>query len=87
MSFKDVLVALTTYPEPTPLPVVDDAIDLAGALGAQVFAIALLSRSFPTAPITSPRSIAVISEVTYSPRELLSPRSRFSCGLSPERLA
>jgi nucleotide-binding universal stress UspA family protein len=40
MSFKDVLVALTTYPEPTPVSAVDDAIDLAAALGAKVSAIA-----------------------------------------------
>jgi hypothetical protein len=40
MSFKDVLIALTTYPQPTPLSAVDDAIDLATALGAKVSAIA-----------------------------------------------
>jgi nucleotide-binding universal stress UspA family protein len=40
MSFKDVLVALTTYPEPTPVSAVDDAVDLAAALGAKVSAIA-----------------------------------------------
>jgi nucleotide-binding universal stress UspA family protein len=40
MSFKDVLVALTTYPEPTPISAMDDAIDLAAALGAKVSAIA-----------------------------------------------
>ena len=40
MSFKDVLIALTTYPEPTPLSAVDDAVDLAAALGAKVSAIA-----------------------------------------------
>jgi nucleotide-binding universal stress UspA family protein len=40
MSFRDVLVALTTYPQPTPVSAVDDAIDLAAALGAKVSAIA-----------------------------------------------
>jgi nucleotide-binding universal stress UspA family protein len=40
MSFKDVLVALTTYPEPTPESAVDDAVDLAAALGAKISAIA-----------------------------------------------
>jgi nucleotide-binding universal stress UspA family protein len=40
MSFKDVLIALTTYPEPTPVSAVDDAVDLAAALGAKVSAIA-----------------------------------------------
>ena len=40
MAFKDVLVALTTYPDPTPVSAVDDAIDLAAALGAKISAIA-----------------------------------------------
>ena len=39
MSFKDVLVALTTYPEPTPVAAVDDAVDLAAAFGAKISAI------------------------------------------------
>jgi hypothetical protein len=40
MSFKDALIVLTTYPELTPVSAVDDAIDLAAALGARVSAIA-----------------------------------------------
>jgi nucleotide-binding universal stress UspA family protein len=40
MAFEDVLVALTTFPEPTPVSAVDDAIDLAAALGAKISAIA-----------------------------------------------
>jgi len=40
MAFKDVLIALTTYPEPTPVSAVDDAVDLAAALGAKASAIA-----------------------------------------------
>jgi hypothetical protein len=40
MSFKDILVALTTYPEPTPASAVEDAVDLAVALGARI-------RAFP----------------------------------------
>jgi nucleotide-binding universal stress UspA family protein len=40
MSFRDVLVALTTYPQPTPVSAVDDAVDLAAALAAKVSAIA-----------------------------------------------
>ena len=60
MSFKDVLIALTTYPEPTPVSAVDDAVDLAAALGAKISAIAcevtinvpgsLLARSFLNVP-------------------------------------
>jgi nucleotide-binding universal stress UspA family protein len=40
MAFKDVLIALTTYPEPTPVSAVDDAVDIAAALGAKISAIA-----------------------------------------------
>lgn len=40
MSFKDVLLTLTSYPEPTPVTAVDDAIDIAVALGAKISAIA-----------------------------------------------
>jgi nucleotide-binding universal stress UspA family protein len=40
MSIKDALLALTTYPEPTPLPAVEDAADLAAAMGAKLSAIA-----------------------------------------------
>jgi nucleotide-binding universal stress UspA family protein len=39
MSFKDVLIALRTYPQPTPVSAIDDAIDLAAALGARISAI------------------------------------------------
>ena len=44
MTFKDVLLALTTYPDPTPVSAVDDAIDIATALGARVSAIACAVR-------------------------------------------
>src|SRR6516164_1797428 len=40
MAFKDVLVALTTYPEPTPISAVDDSVDLTAVLGANISAIA-----------------------------------------------
>ena len=40
MAFKDVLLALTTYPEPTPVSAVDEAIDVAAAIGASISAIA-----------------------------------------------
>src|SRR4051794_30958901 len=40
MSFKDILVALTTYPEPTPVSAVEEAVELAVALGGRVSAIA-----------------------------------------------
>jgi len=40
MSFKDLLTVLTTYPEPTPVSAVDEAVDLASELGAKISAIA-----------------------------------------------
>lgn len=40
MPFKNLLLALTTYPEPTPLPAVRHAVDLAKALDAQLSALA-----------------------------------------------
>ena len=40
MHFKDALLALTTYPEPTPISALDDAVSLAVALGARISAIA-----------------------------------------------
>ena len=52
MSFKDVLIALTTYPEPTSVSAVNDAIDLAAALGAKVSAIACeVKISAPGSPL------------------------------------
>lgn len=40
MAFKDVLFALTTDPEPTPVTVVEDGVALALALGARISALA-----------------------------------------------
>jgi nucleotide-binding universal stress UspA family protein len=40
MAFKDALLALATYPEPTPVPAVEDAVELAAAIGARISAIA-----------------------------------------------
>jgi len=52
MSFKDVLVALTTYPEPTPVGAVDDAVDFAATLGAKISAIACeVKISAPSSPL------------------------------------
>ncbi len=39
MAFRDVLVALTSYPEPTPLSVVEDAVSVASQLGAHIAAL------------------------------------------------
>jgi nucleotide-binding universal stress UspA family protein len=40
MAFKDLLLALTSYPEPTPLSAADEAIAFAAALGARISAVA-----------------------------------------------
>jgi nucleotide-binding universal stress UspA family protein len=39
MAFKDILVTLTSYPEPTPASIVQDAISVAAALGAHITAL------------------------------------------------
>jgi nucleotide-binding universal stress UspA family protein len=44
MAFKDILVALTSYPEPTPVSVVDDAVSVAAALGVHLAALSFETR-------------------------------------------
>lgn len=39
MPFKDILLTLTSYPEPTPVAVVENAVSIAAALGAHLAAI------------------------------------------------
>ena len=39
MAFRDILVTLTSYPEPTPVSVVEDAVSVAAALGAHIAAL------------------------------------------------
>ena len=36
MAFRDVLLTLTSYPEPTPVFVVEDAVSVAAVLGAHI---------------------------------------------------
>jgi nucleotide-binding universal stress UspA family protein len=40
MAIRDVLLALTTYPDPTPVSAVDDAVSFASSLGCHIAAIA-----------------------------------------------
>src|SRR5687767_7128815 len=40
MAFKDILLTLTSYPDPTPVAVVEDAVSIAAALGAHLAAVA-----------------------------------------------
>jgi len=44
MAFKDILVALNSYPDPTPVSVVDDAVSIAAALGAHIAALSCETR-------------------------------------------
>lgn len=44
MPFKDILVALNSYPDPTPVSVVDDAVAVAAELGAHLAAISCETR-------------------------------------------
>jgi nucleotide-binding universal stress UspA family protein len=39
MAFKDILLTLTSYPDPTPVSVLDDSVSIAAALGAHLAAI------------------------------------------------
>ena len=40
MAFKDILLTLTSYPDPTPVSVVDEAVSIAASLGAHLAAVA-----------------------------------------------
>lgn len=52
MAIKDILLILTSYPEATPVTVIEDAVSFASSLGAQIAGIACEARvevfgSFP----------------------------------------
>lgn len=44
MANRDVLLTLTSYPEPTPISVVEDAVSFASSLGVHIAAIACEAR-------------------------------------------
>lgn len=44
MAFKDILVALNSYPDPTPVSVVEDAVSVAAVLGAHLAALSCETR-------------------------------------------
>lgn len=44
MAFKDILVALNSYPDPTPVSVVEEAVSIAAALGAHLAALSCETR-------------------------------------------
>ena len=64
MAFKDILLTLTSYPDPTPVSVVEDAVSLAATLGAHLSAVScevhvqvpghFLPVRLPTFPASSP---------------------------------
>jgi nucleotide-binding universal stress UspA family protein len=39
LAFKDILVALTSYPEPSPVSIIDDAVSIAAVFGAHLAAL------------------------------------------------
>ena len=39
LAIKDILVSLTSYPEPSPVSVIDDAVSIAAVLGAHLAAL------------------------------------------------
>lgn len=40
MAFKDILLTLTSYPDPTPVTVAEEAVSIAATLGAHLAAVA-----------------------------------------------
>ena len=58
MAYRDILVALTSYPDPTPVSAVEDAVSVAATLGAHLAAISCETRvqlpgHFVSAPMVS----------------------------------
>lgn len=76
MPFKDVLVALNSYPEPTPASLVEDAVAVAAALGAHLAALACETRvqvpgHFVSASMVSGMIAGEAAKSRNSARELL----------------
>jgi nucleotide-binding universal stress UspA family protein len=70
MAFKDILVALNSYPDPTPVSVVDSAVSIAAALGAHIAALSYeTSVQVPGHFISSSLIDGVIAEETSKSRK------------------
>jgi nucleotide-binding universal stress UspA family protein len=70
MAFKDILVALNSYPDPTPVSVVDDAVSIAAALGAHIAALSCeTSIQVPGRFISNKLIDGVIAEETSKSRK------------------
>jgi nucleotide-binding universal stress UspA family protein len=62
MPFKDILVALNSYPDPTPVSAVDDAVAVAAALGAHLAALSCETRvQMPGHVISAPMVDGIIA--------------------------
>ena len=76
MPFKDILVALNSYPDPTPVSVVEDAVSFAAALGAHLAAVSCETRvqvpgHFVSAAIVDGVIAAEAAKSRNNARELL----------------
>lgn len=61
MAIKDILLTLTSYPEPTPISVIEDAVSFAASLGSHIAAIACETRvQIPGHVGVVPRSVVNI---------------------------
>jgi nucleotide-binding universal stress UspA family protein len=76
MPFKDILVALNSYPDPTPVSVVEDAVAVAAALGAHLAAISFethvqMPGHFISAPMVDGIIAGEVAKSRKSAQELL----------------
>ena len=76
MPFKDILVALNSYPDPTPVSVVEDAVAVAATLGAHLAAISCethvqLPGHFISAPMVDGMIAGEVAKSRKSAHELL----------------
>ena len=70
MAFKDILVALASYPEPAPRSVVEDAVSIAAVLGAHVAAVSFETRvELPGHVISSSLVSGMIASETAKSRK------------------
>src|SRR4051812_31477583 len=69
MAFKDILVALASYPEPAPLTVVENAVAVAAVFGAHLAAVSCETRvQLPGHVISSSLVSGLISSETEKSR-------------------
>ena len=76
MPFKDILVALNSYPDPTPVSVVEDAVAVAATLGAHLAAISCethvqLPGHFISAPVVDGMIAGEVAKSRKNAHELL----------------